>query len=47
MTIIGAFEEIVAPLLAHVRVNVEEIRTLSALRDVLLPKLLSGEIRAA
>ncbi len=47
LEIIGAFEENVAPLLAQVRVNVEEIRVLSAIRDALLPKLLSGEIRVA
>ena len=40
-----AFNEIVAPLVARIRANVLQSRTLAALRDALLPKLLSGEIR--
>ena len=40
-----AFEASVAPLYAQFRANAEESHTLASLRDALLPKLLSGEIR--
>jgi len=43
--ILQAFEKAVSPLFQRMLVNTEESRTLAALRDVLLPKLLSGEIR--
>ncbi|HEX6904864.1 MAG TPA: restriction endonuclease subunit S [Thermoanaerobaculia bacterium] len=39
------FERVCRPLRARMENNLEESRTLSALRDTLLPKLLSGEIR--
>ncbi len=39
------FAQIVAPWFARVRANTEESRELAALRDALLPQLLSGEIR--
>ena len=39
------FSEIVQPLMEKIRVNSEQSRTLSQIRDALLPKLLSGEIR--
>lgn len=39
------FAQIVAPWFARLRHNEEESRTLAALRDTLLPKLLSGELR--
>lgn len=39
------FDSVVAPLMARVRANLEESATLAALRDTLLPRLLSGEIR--
>jgi type I restriction enzyme, S subunit len=42
---IGAFEMAVAPLLAGLLVNRTESCTLSITRDLLLPKLMSGEIR--
>jgi type I restriction enzyme S subunit len=38
------FGEIVSPLFASIRKRAEENQTLSALRDTLLPKLISGEI---
>lgn len=38
------FEQAVRPLLLSVKANLLESRTLAALRDELLPKLLSGEI---
>lgn len=42
---IEEFERTVAPFLGRIRGNLLESRTLAALRDALLPKLLSGEIR--
>lgn len=44
-TLTQAFDRTVAPLLAQVRANLHQSRTLSALRDTLLPKLLTGEMR--
>lgn len=43
----AAFNTIATALTARIRVNIFECQTLAALRDALLPKLLSGEIRAA
>lgn len=34
----------IEPLFAQIRLNVEENKSLAALRDVLLPKLMAGEI---
>jgi type I restriction enzyme S subunit len=39
------FARVIAPWFAQLRHNEEESRTLAALRDTLLPKLLSGELR--
>jgi type I restriction enzyme S subunit len=38
------FDELTAPLMAKIKANSTECRTLATLRDTLLPKLLSGEI---
>ena len=43
--ILEAFEPVVAPMMRRIKSNVIESRILAALRDALLPKLLSGEIR--
>jgi len=43
--VLDAFQDFVRPLLIRVRHNDEESRRLAALRDALLPKLLSGELR--
>jgi type I restriction enzyme, S subunit len=43
--VLSVFESLVDPLLELIWRNEEEARTLEALRDALLPKLLSGEIR--
>jgi type I restriction enzyme S subunit len=40
-----AFDELVSPSFDKVAVNANEIDTLAATRDLLLPKLMSGEIR--
>jgi type I restriction enzyme S subunit len=39
------FSETISAFAAQIRANIIESRTLAALRDALLPKLLSGEIR--
>ena len=39
------FDEVVAPLYGRIAANVWESRTLTTLRDTLLPKLISGELR--
>jgi len=41
------FDELTAPLMAKIKANSNESRTLATLRDTLLPKLLSGELRVA
>ena len=46
-TVIQRFEETVAPFLERINSNLVESQTLSDIRDVLLPKLLSGTIRVA
>ncbi len=40
-----AFGQLVAPLFSRAREATTESRTLAALRDALLPKLISGELR--
>ncbi|MEW6416594.1 MAG: restriction endonuclease subunit S [Nitrospirota bacterium] len=39
------FTQKVAPLFKNIQVNKDQSRTLASIRDALLPKLLSGEIR--
>lgn len=41
------FDELTAPLMAKIKTNSDESRTLATLRDTLLPKLLSGELSVA
>ena len=43
--VLRAFDRLVQPLLAQLRRNLHEATNLAALRDALLPKLLSGELR--
>lgn len=40
-----AFDRTVSPLFARIQANAHQSRTLASLRNTLLPKLLSGEIR--
>lgn len=40
-----AFSDIILPLFSGIRSNAEETRVLTTLRDALLPKLISGELR--
>jgi type I restriction enzyme S subunit len=42
---VSEFSDLTAPLLRHAVKRHEQSRTLAALRDALLPKLISGEIR--
>ncbi len=41
------FDEFTSPLMARIKANAGESRTLATLRDTLLPKLLSGELSVA
>jgi type I restriction enzyme, S subunit len=43
--VVGAFENYVAGFLGRIRAGLIESRTLAQIRDLLLPKLMSGEIR--
>jgi type I restriction enzyme S subunit len=43
--VLGSFNRIAQPLLDKIVVNKQQCRTLAAIRDALLPKLLSGAIR--
>ena len=44
-TLAAKFSELIQPLIDRIIANIHESRTLAALRDALLPKLLSGELR--
>jgi type I restriction enzyme S subunit len=41
------FDVVIAPIFEKIRTNQKQIRTLEKLRDTLLPKLMSGEVRVA
>ena len=43
--VVAAFSSLTSPWFEKVASNVEQSRTLAALRDTLLPKLMSGELR--
>ena len=40
-----AFGALIAPLYEAVRANVDQAQTLSSLRDTLLPRMISGQLR--
>lgn len=44
-TRLNEFENLVKPLFEKIKINQIQIRTLTQLRDTLLPKLMSGEVR--
>jgi len=46
-SVVQAFEAALFPIDQRIEVNESESRTLAAIRDALLPKLISGEIRTA
>lgn len=43
--VLAAFDRLLEPLIGHIFANCNASKTLTALRDSLLPKLLSGELR--
>lgn len=45
LLIFNKFGKFAGPLMEHIKYNSIQIRTLSRLRDTLLPKLMSGEVR--
>jgi type I restriction enzyme, S subunit len=47
IALIEYFEKEVTPLFQKIKSNTQQIRTLTQLRDTLLPKLMSGEVRVA
>ncbi|MFA7607562.1 MAG: restriction endonuclease subunit S [Rhodocyclaceae bacterium] len=44
-SVISAFEGLLAPVMGRIRENLKQARTLAALRDTLLPRLISGQLR--
>lgn len=45
--LLSAFDECIIPYFSKIRSNLFESKTLSSLRDTLLPKLISGELRVS
>ena len=45
LEIMSSFDKVVVPLFEKIKINQKKIRTLEKLRDTLLPKLMSGEVR--
>jgi type I restriction enzyme S subunit len=45
MELLYAFERLIEPMIERVVANTSEARTLTTLRDTLLSKLISGELR--
>lgn len=43
--IVQSFDKIIAPLDERIQINEEKIRTLVALRDTILPRLISGQLQ--
>jgi len=43
--VIAAFERMVSPVMERVKENIKQTQTLAALRDTLLPRLISGKLR--
>ena len=39
------FNDLIFPLIKEIKLNINQNQTLSSIRDALLPKLMSGEIR--
>lgn len=46
-TVLAAFETIISPHLDMIEANKRESRTLARTRDLLLPRLMSGELRVS
>jgi type I restriction enzyme S subunit len=45
--ILDNFERAISPTFEKIKANQKQIQTLEKLRDTLLPKLMSGEVRVA
>lgn len=45
MSVIEAFEVVLSPLMRRVKENLQQAQTLTQLRDTLLPRLISGQLR--
>jgi len=43
--VISAFESLLSPLMERIRENLKQAQTLATLRDTLLPRLISGQLR--
>ncbi len=43
--VLGKFDELTSPLISRIFANAKQIQTLSTLRDTLLPRLISGQLR--
>lgn len=46
-SVLYELNSVIEPLFAQIRLNIDENKSLAALRDALLPKLMSGEIDAS
>jgi type I restriction enzyme S subunit len=44
-SVISAFEGLLAPVMERIRENLKQAKTLATLRDTLLPRLISGQLR--
>ena len=43
--VLNAFDDLTAPLISNIFSNAKQAQTLAQLRDTLLPKLISGQLR--
>lgn len=43
--LVGAFEQTLAPVMGRIKKNLKQAQTLATLRDTLLPRLISGQLR--
>jgi len=44
-TVISAFDSVISPVMERILENVKQLQTLTSLRDTLLPRLISGQLR--
>jgi type I restriction enzyme S subunit len=45
VSVIHAFETVLYPVMNRIKTNLEQAQTLATLRDTLLPRLISGQLR--
>ena len=43
--VLNQFVDLIEPFFIKIRFNIQQLETLQSLRDTLLPKLISGEVR--